>query len=179
MTFFSTLYKSDQDTYQPYHVQGWFPQIEHTRLANLAMLVDKEEIHEVVCQMSPLKAPGIDGFPAGFYQSQWHIVGESFCSGIKEDFNSHSIPKDVSKTLLVLIPKIEHPTSFKMYCPISLCTVFYKTVTKILVTRLQVLLPDLIRPHRQALSPAGISRRTLSLLRRLFILCDERWVKKV
>lgn len=134
-------------------MQGWFPQIKHTRLVNLAILVDKEEIHEAVCQMSPLKAPGIDGFPIGFYQSQWYFVGESFCSGIKEDFNSHSIPKDVSKTLLVLIPKTERPTSFKMYCPISLCTMFYKTVTKILVTRLHVLLPNLIGPRQASFVP--------------------------
>ena len=89
MTFFSTLYKSEQDTYQPYQVQGCFPQIDQTRVASLAMPIDKEEIHAAICQMSPLKAPGIDGYPAGFYQAQWHIVGESFSSGIKEVFNSH------------------------------------------------------------------------------------------
>ena len=98
--------------------------------------------------MSPLKAPGINGYPAGFYQTQWHIVGESFSAGIKEVFNSHSIPREVSKTLLVLIPKNERPTSFKMYRPISLYTVFYKIVTKIIVTRLQALLLDLIGPQQ-------------------------------
>ncbi|KAH9696901.1 reverse transcriptase domain-containing protein [Citrus sinensis] len=153
VTFFSTLYKSEQGTYQPYQVQGCFPQIDQTRLASLAMPIDKEEVHAAICQMSPLKAPGIDGYPAGFYQAQWHIVGESFSAGIKEVFNSHSIPKEVSKTLLILIPKTERPTSFKMYRSISLCTVFYKTVTKIIVTRLQALLPDLVGPHQTSFVP--------------------------
>ncbi|KAH9772083.1 reverse transcriptase domain-containing protein [Citrus sinensis] len=153
VTFFSTLYKSEQDTYQPYQVQGCFPQTDQTRLASLAMPIDKEEIHTAICQMSPLKAPGIDGYPAGFYQAQWHIVGESFSSGIKEVFNSHSIPGEVSKTLIVLIPKTERPTSFRMYRPIGLCIVFYKTVTKIIVTRLQALLPDLVGPHQTSFIP--------------------------
>ncbi|KAH9726628.1 hypothetical protein KPL70_008335 [Citrus sinensis] len=85
-------------------------------------LIDNEEIRRAIFQMSPFKALGIDGFPTGFYQTQWHIVGDSFCSGIKDIFNSHGIPNEVNKTLLVLIPKTEHPTSFKMYCPISFCT---------------------------------------------------------
>ena len=103
--------------------------------------------------MKPFKAPGIDGFPTGFYQSQWHIVGDSFSSGIKDIFKSHSVPSEVNKTLLVLIPKSEHPTSLKMYCPISLCTVFYKTVTKIIVNRLQAVLPDLIGPRQTSFVP--------------------------
>ncbi|KAH9699193.1 putative ribonuclease H protein [Citrus sinensis] len=144
---------TSKGTYQPYQVQGCFPQIDQTRLASLAMPIDKEEVHTAICQMSPLKAPGIDGYPIGFYQAQWHIVGESFSAGIKEVFNSHSIPREVSKTLLILIPKTERPTSFKMYRPISLCTVFYKTVTKIIVTRLQALLPDLVGPHQTSFVP--------------------------
>lgn len=63
-------------------------------------------------------------------------------------FTWKCIPKEVNKTLLILIPKTDHPTSFKLYRPISLCTIFYKTVTKIIVNTLQVLLPDLIVPHQ-------------------------------
>lgn len=48
VTLFSTLYTSDQDTYQPYHVQEWFSQIDHTRLANLAILINNEEMHQAV-----------------------------------------------------------------------------------------------------------------------------------
>ena len=43
--------------------------------------------------------------------------------------------------------------SFKLYRPISLCTMFYKTMTKIIVNRLQVLLPDLIGPHQTSFVP--------------------------
>ena len=41
-----------------------------------------------------------------------------------------------------------------MYRPISLCTVFYKTVTKIIVTRLQALLLDLVGPYQTSFIPS-------------------------
>ena len=152
MSFFSTLYKSDQDTYCPYYVQGCFPQIDQLCLANLATPIDNEEIRQAVFQMSPLKAPGVDGFPAGFYQSQWHIVGDSFCAGIKEVFTSHCIPREVNKTLFILIPKTKHPISFKMYRPI-----------KFIVNRLQVLLLDLVGPHQTSFVPGRHITKTSSL----------------
>lgn len=86
MAFLSNLYKSDQGTYCLYHVRGGFPPIDQLCLTNLASPIDNEEIRQAVFQMSPLKAPRVDGFPAGFYQSQWHIVGDSFCVGIKKVF---------------------------------------------------------------------------------------------
>ena len=41
----------------------------------------------------------------------------------------------------------------KMFRPISLCTVAYKTVTKIIANRLQLLLPNLIGPNQTSFVP--------------------------
>ena len=68
-------------------------------------------------------------------------------------FSSGKIPKEINTTLLVLIPKVEHPTSLSMFRPISLYTVAYKTVTKIIANRLQALLPDLIGPRQTSFVP--------------------------
>lgn len=56
-------------------------------------------------------------------------------------------------TLLVLIPKIKNPTSLKMYRPISLCNMAYKTITKVIVNRLQTILPQLVGPHQTSFIP--------------------------
>lgn len=96
----------------------------------------------------------MDGLHAIFYQSQWKIVGPSFCKFITDIFSTGSIPKEINSTLLVLIPKVEHPTSLKMFRPISLCTVAYKTVTKIIANRLQALLPELICPQQTSFVPS-------------------------
>ena len=82
-----------------------------------------------------------------FYQSQWLVVGSSFYKFIGNIFNYSKLPQEVNTTLLVLIPKVEHPTNLKMFRPTSLCIVTYKTMTKIIANHLQDMLPEIIRPH--------------------------------
>ena len=115
--------------------------------------VMEEEIKKAIFSMKPLKASGIDRLQAIFYQSQWHIVGPSFCKFIIDIFNTGKFPQNVNKTLLVLIPKVDNPTNLKMFRPISLCIVAYKTVTKIIANRLQALLSEMIGPQQTSFVP--------------------------
>ena len=62
--------------------------------------VTDEEIRRTVFSMSPFKAPGVDGFHAGFYQAQWNTVGMSLSSSIKNIFTSNHIPAEINRTLL-------------------------------------------------------------------------------
>ena len=109
--------------------------------------VEDEEIKNIVFGMHPLKAPGPDGFHAIFYHTQWATVGPSFCKLVQDVFKNKCITGDLNSTLLVLIPKVENPTSLKMYRSISLCNVAYKTITKVIANRLQAILPQLIGSH--------------------------------
>lgn len=124
-----------------------------SELESTADPVLDDEIKRVVFSMKPLKAPDTDGLHAIFYQSQWPVVGPSFCKLMADIFSLGKIPQEINTTLLVLIPKVEHPTSLSMFRPISLCTVAYKTVTKIIANRLQALLPELISPHQTSFVP--------------------------
>lgn len=60
-------------------------QISNSMNAELIRPFTEDEIGQVVKSMAPLKAPGIDGFPALFYQRFWHIVGaniSTYCLAI-------------------------------------------------------------------------------------------------
>lgn len=67
MEFFLDLYAPDQVLHHLYPLRDRFPEIEETRLASLGVLVDNKEIRNTIFQMSPFKAPGIDGLPTCFY----------------------------------------------------------------------------------------------------------------
>ena len=153
MGYFSALFTSEVVNPRTYLVPNYFPTPEAVDIDCAANPVLKEEIKNAVFSMKPLKAPGTDELHAIFYQSQWAVVGPSFCKFIMNIFNSGKILKEVNTTLLVLIPKVEHPTSLKMFRPISLCTVAYKTVTKIMANRLQAILPGIIGPHQTSFVP--------------------------
>ena len=53
----------------------------------LIRTMSEAEIHTVIFQMDPYKAPGPDGFGASFYQQHWTIIKEQLCATIKDFFS--------------------------------------------------------------------------------------------
>ncbi|KAE8691145.1 hypothetical protein F3Y22_tig00110893pilonHSYRG01320 [Hibiscus syriacus] len=67
---------------------------------------------------------------------------------VKNVFAGGDIEADLNKTVLVLISKKEGPETFADFHPISLCTVMYKLITKIIVRRIKQVMPILIMPNQ-------------------------------
>ena len=111
------------------------------------------EIKMAVFSISVDKAPGPDGFSAGFYQSFWDIIGPDVSDDIRSFFNSGELHRRQNETHVRLIPKIVGPKRVSDYRPIALCTTHYKIIAKILTKRLQPLLADLISGHQSAFVP--------------------------
>ena len=153
VSYFSKLYTKEDEFYKPYPIRNAFPVFERSQLQGFSLAVDDEEIKNVVFCMKALKAPGIDGLHALFYQTQWNVVGDSVCKLIKDIFSGTEVPKELNRTLLVLIPKSDNPTSLKLFRPISLCPVIYKTITKLLANRLKAIMPELIGPNQTSFVP--------------------------
>jgi hypothetical protein len=94
----------------------------------IAAPINDKEVKNAVFKMSPWKAPGPDGFPAGFYQKSWEIVGDSVCNFVKEMWENPSGIADVNYTDICLIPKVTNPEHVHQFRPISLCNTIYKVV---------------------------------------------------
>lgn len=67
--------------------------------------VSEEEIYEAVSQQSKFKAPGPDGFGAGFYQDFQDIVKDDVIGAIQAFFHSGKLLKEIKHTFITLIPK--------------------------------------------------------------------------
>ncbi|XP_039057386.1 uncharacterized protein LOC120200684 [Hibiscus syriacus] len=124
--------------------QGYFPAIPSHLKDSMSIEPDDKEIYEALKDMAPLKAPGRNGLHAEFFQQQWHVVGQSVCSMVKNIFAGGDIEANLNKNVLVLIPKKEGPETFADLRPISLCIVMYKLITKIIVRRIKQVMPILI-----------------------------------
>ncbi|GMI87106.1 hypothetical protein HRI_002379900 [Hibiscus trionum] len=151
--FFSSLFTSEPCPEPPELVLMGFPQIHRDAMQGLLREVTLDEVTEVVFSMSPLKAPGADGFHATFFQKNWSTVGESVFRFVSDFFEHGHLLDDANQTLLVLIPKVQNPTKISQYRPISLCIVLYKVITKILVNRLKPLLSDLVSQNQVSFVP--------------------------
>lgn len=80
--------------------------------------------------LETLKAPGVDGLHAGFFQYFWADVKGSVCREVMGFLKLKLVPSLLNETMISLIPKCPNPENFNNYRPISLCNTIYKVITK-------------------------------------------------
>lgn len=102
------------------------------------------DIHRAVKEIRGDSAPGIDGMTDKFFQSFYKITRSQVVMEVKHFFVSGWFPKDWNHTQLFMRPKKSNPSWMTDLRPISLCSVAYKIVSKILCTRLKKILPQLV-----------------------------------
>jgi hypothetical protein len=103
--------------------------------------------------MHPWKAPGPDGFPAGFYQKSWDVVGENVRKFVEKVWSEPSALSEVNHTDICLIPKVSQPDHIRQFRPISLCITNYKIVSKVVVERLKGCVAKLVSPYQTGFVP--------------------------
>ena len=111
------------------------------------------EIKEAAFSINADKAPGPDGFSAGFFQTHWGTLGPDIVREVQGFFSGNPLPPNVNDTNIRLIPKINKPQKVSDYRPIALCNVYYKIYSKLLTRRLQPLMDKLISENQSAFVP--------------------------
>jgi hypothetical protein len=93
-------------------------------------------------------APAPDGFNGLFIKKCWNIIKNDFIKHL-EDFSYHNINlKSINSSSIALIAKNENPKIVNDYRPISLMNYSLKCITKILSTRLQRVITELVCPNQ-------------------------------
>ena len=125
-----------------------------------------KEIKDAIWSIPSIKSPGPNGFNTCFYKTCWPVLGTQVCLAIKEFFSTGILPEELNTTRIVLIPKIQSLKTTSDFRPIACCKLIYKTISKLLCSRLRKVLPNVIN-HSQG---AFIDGRKL-----LFnvLLCQE------
>ena len=93
------------------------------------------------------------GCPFFFTKKHWKVVGQSVIKAMQSFFISGKMLREVNNSYIVLIPKIQNPSTFNHFRPINLCNTIYKIISKLIVDRLRFVLPSLISPAQSAFIP--------------------------
>ncbi|KAL4324012.1 hypothetical protein GQ457_11G027330 [Hibiscus cannabinus] len=148
--YFVSLFSANPPVEAPAFLEHITPSVTADMNSGLLASFTAEEVIAAFRDINPRKSPGIDGLPSGFFRQHWDILGEDFVSLCLDLLRGHTDMASVNETVIVLIPKFDKPTSMKQLRPISLCTVIYKTVSKVLVNRMKAILPHCISSAQAA-----------------------------
>lgn len=110
----------------------------------------EEEIKATVFGLNGDGACGPDGFNGLFFQRTWEVIRKDVCAVVNAFFQGQTLPKSITHTNLVLIPKKQVIHSFLDLRPISLSNFLNKIISRILHDRLDKILPKLISQNQSS-----------------------------
>jgi hypothetical protein len=103
--------------------------------------------------MEKNKAPGLDGFPAEFYQVFWNIIKTDLMRMFK-DFQNGVLPLfHLNFGTIVLLPKKENAIQIQQFRPICLLNVSFKIFTKVATNRVSEVAHKVVKPTEMAFMP--------------------------
>ena len=143
MHHFESLFQEEADLHLPEIVQsaGYFPtSISVDDNCDLMKPVTLQEIHFILSSSKNDKSPGLDEIPVEVYRCLFDVLGEDLLRVIELSWVSGKIPAVFNSTFLALIPKVDHPSSFEDFRPISLCNFVYKIMGKIISIQIRKVL---------------------------------------
>ena len=143
--FFKGIFKEEHNN-RPTFENLNFTQVTQEQASQLILPFSCEEIDSAVASCDSDKAPGPDGFNFKFIKSAWDIVKHDIYEIIHNFWDSSQLPQGCNVAYIALIPKIENPTHFKDFRPISMVGCIYKIIAKLMAKRLQRIMGSLIGP---------------------------------
>lgn len=111
------------------------------------MLVRKvtwKETDEALWAIDYDKAPGIDGFNSHFFMKAIQYIKHDIDTTLTQFFETGVLLPEINCTLVTLVPKVLNPSLANNFRPIACCTVLYKIIAKILTSRMQNMIWNMI-----------------------------------
>lgn len=103
-----------------------------------------EEVRGIVLALNGDSTSGPDGFSGEFFQKCWKIIGEDITNMVKAFFCGQQLPRFITHTNVVLLPKKENVNKFSDLRPVSLSTFANKIISRLIHQRITKFLPGII-----------------------------------
>lgn len=141
--YFHGIFKEDH-VVRPTFTSLNFTKLSEDECSLLISPFSREEIDEAIKSCDGQKSPGPDGFNFSFIKAAWEVIKEDIYSMVDFFWASRRLPKGCNNAFIALIPKVEGPSHFKEFRPISMVGCLYKIVAKLLARRLQRVMDRLV-----------------------------------
>jgi len=148
--FYSELYTKPTDRTEtfadnPFLNNASLPVVSPALACSCDMDITLEECKKALDQMPNNKSPGSDGFTVEFYTFFWEDIKDLVYNSFIYAFSIGVMSIEQRRGVISLIPKKDKDSRLlKNWRPISLLNIDYKILTKVLATRLQEPLKEII-----------------------------------
>nr|GFB91334.1 putative RNA-directed DNA polymerase, eukaryota, reverse transcriptase zinc-binding domain protein [Tanacetum cinerariifolium] len=115
--------------------------------------ISDQEVKEAMFSMGNDKSSGPDGFTAAFFKGAWDIVANDVTNVVREFFINGKLLKELSHTIIALVPKVVSTSCVNDFRPISCCNVLFKCISKIITNRIKESLKVLVSANQSAFVP--------------------------
>ncbi|XP_026399042.1 uncharacterized protein LOC113294884 [Papaver somniferum] len=123
-----------------------FDQINSEEATILESNFTKDEVYSAIKDLGNDKAPGPDDYPILFFFNYWKFLKHDLMAVVHEFCTSGRIDTRHNSTFIALVPKRDSIETIKDCRPIFLLTSVYKIISKVLATRLSLVMDKLISP---------------------------------
>ena len=172
--FYETLYSAETPTSieQADFLAGIsLPSLTAQQSEELGAPITLEEVNLAIKTLKVMKAPGPDGFTAFYYKTYGSVLAPQLVKMFNSIRLTGMIPPSMREAVISLIPKPgKDHKQCASYRPIALLNIDNKLYTKILATRLDEVLPQLIAPDQSGFVRA---RQTHDNIRRVTHLLEK------
>ena len=107
-------------------------------------------MEDAISALDALSCPGEDGLTCAFFLQYWDIMRLPLVSGLQNIFDTGQMPASLCSGLIALIPKGGDAADLRQWRPITLLPSIYKILARLISSRLQPLMPDLIHDTQTA-----------------------------
>lgn len=136
------------------------PRLDDATKDVLELPISEDEVRSAIDKLNLGKSPGPDGISASFYKIFKNGLACPLTVLFNEAYNQGALPPSFKSSHTILIPKTDDKDKLRQvisYRPICLANVDYKILMKVLASRLQTVIKELVGPHQTC----GIKGRTI------------------
>ncbi|KAL5726419.1 hypothetical protein ACHQM5_009464 [Ranunculus cassubicifolius] len=127
-----------------------FKKISEEEKEGLEKVILEKEVKEAIDGLGGEKAPGPDGFPILFFKKCWGFMKDDIMKVVDEFQYEGFLDWRLNHTFIRLIPKVECVENVGDFRPISLLSSVYKTLSKVIASRLKGVIGGVISSNQSA-----------------------------
>ncbi|KAK3519614.1 hypothetical protein QTP86_020693, partial [Hemibagrus guttatus] len=135
--------------------------------------ISLEEVERAMLSLKTGVAPGRDGLPAEWYRTFWPVVGPDLLAVYREAVRCGALPPSALVGYLTLLYKKGDRTELANWRPITLLTVDYKILAKLMVLHLREVMARVVHPDQTCGVPGRMCGMNLALVRDTLAWADQ------